>query len=295
MNDAISSAVSSPRSFGATAFRGLVALYLLTIRQHLHGRRWLVIGLLFLLPAALALMVRFTSSRIPPEGLEFMLAMMLMPQLLLPLVALLYASGMIQDELEDQTFTYLLVRPLPRWAIYLAKLAATITTTAALTVVFTAITFGAIYLGAGIVAGDWMPRLVKTAALHVLAMTAYCCLFGLVSLLTKRAQIVGVVYIAVIEGLLANLPFGIRLITMIYYIRLIAYRTLSYVVATPRGPEDMAAEAWQLNIIDDPQLLLHPSPSTCLLMLLGASVACACLGARICSQREFHVKTPDSP
>ena len=43
--------------------------------------------------------------------LEFLLAFMFIPQLLLPLVALLYASGMIQDEQEEQTITYLLDPP----------------------------------------------------------------------------------------------------------------------------------------------------------------------------------------
>jgi hypothetical protein len=33
-------------------------LYTLTLRQHLHGKRWLVMGLLFLLPASLALLKR---------------------------------------------------------------------------------------------------------------------------------------------------------------------------------------------------------------------------------------------
>jgi ABC-2 type transport system permease protein len=237
--------------------------------------------------------VRLTPSRIPPEGLEFMLAMMLLPQLLIPLVALLYASGIIEDELEDQTITYLLIRPLPRWAIYLVKLLATITITVALTLLFTAVTFGAIYIGSNVAGSVWIERLAKVAALHALAMTAYCCLFGLLSLLTKRALIIGVVYIAVIEGLLANLPFGIRLLTIIYYARILAYRTLSFVIATPRGEHDAADEVWQLNIADDPNLLLQPAASTCLLVLLIGSAACAAVAAAICSQREFHVKTPE--
>ena len=54
-----------------------------------------------------------------------------------PLVALLYASGMIQDEQEEQTITYLLVRPLPKWALCLVKLLAIITTAVLLTAVFT--------------------------------------------------------------------------------------------------------------------------------------------------------------
>ena len=293
MSDALQPALPANRSYAATLANGLSALYALTVRQHLHGKRWLVISLLFSLPAALAILVRCTSSRIPSGGLEFLLGMMLMPQLLLPLVALLYASGIVDDEQEDQTITYLLLRPLPRGAIYFVKLLATVTTTVMLTVVFTAVTFGAIYIGAETPASDWLDRMVKTAGLHALAMTAYCCLFGLLSLLTKRALVIGVIYIAVIEGLLANLPFGIRLITVIYYTRLIAYRTLSYVVVAPNGEKNMAAEAWQLDIRNDPELLLQPTTQTCFLVLSLGSIVCVCLASWLCSQREFHVKTPE--
>jgi ABC-2 type transport system permease protein len=283
----------STRSFASSTVSGLATLYALTVRQHLHGKRWMVIGALFLVPAGLAILVRATSPNVPPLGLEFMLAMMLLPQLLLPLIALLYASGIIEDEQEEQTITYLLVRPLPKWAIYVVKLLATVTTTVVLTAIFTMLTFIAVYLGTDVPIGGWVVRLLKTAGIHSLAITAYCCLFGLVSLLTKRALVIGVVYIAVIEGLLANLPFGIRLITIIYYARLIAYRSLSYVVSGPHGEENIAAEAWQLNVREDPQLLTHPFQSTCFLVLILGCVVCTALAAWICSQREFHVKTPE--
>src|SRR3972149_2159697 len=120
--------------------RACWALYGLTLRQHLHGKRWLVMALLFLLPAGVAVLVRATAPDVPPMLLEFLLAMSFIPQALLPLVALIYASGIIQDEQEEQTITYLLVRPIPKWAIYTAKLLAAMTTTAVLVVVFTAIT-----------------------------------------------------------------------------------------------------------------------------------------------------------
>jgi ABC-2 type transport system permease protein len=293
MSMAVPPASQSTQSFATSALRGLATLYALTVRQHLHGKRWMVIGALCSLPAGLAILVRATSSDVPPMALEILLAMMLLPQLLLPLVALLYASGIIEDEQEEQTITYLLIRPLPKWAIYVVKLLATITTTVALTAIFTTLAFAAVYIGAEAPIEGWGARLLKTAGIHCLAVTAYCCLFGLVSLLTRRALVVGVVYIAVIEGLLANLPFGIRLLTVIYYARMIAYRTLSYIVATPHGEENIAAEAWQLNLRDDPELLTHPVQSTCFLVLILGCVVCAALGAWICSQREFHVKTPE--
>jgi len=282
------------RSFGASYLGALATLYALTVRQHLHGRRWLVMGAVFLLPAGLAVLVRSTAPDVPSVMLEFLLAMMFIPQLLLPLVALLYASGIIQDEQEEQTITYLLIRPLPKWAIYVAKLLATLTTTVTLTVVFTAFTYAAIYVGAETPAEGALVRCLRAAGIHSLGVIAYCCLFGLLSLVTKRTLVVGVVYTAVVEGLLANLPFGIRLMTVIYYTRLIAYRTLGFIVPMPHGGvEDLAAEAWQLNVRDDPALLEHPQMSTCIVVLLVGSIASTVIAACLCSRREFHVKTPE--
>ena len=58
------------------------------------------------------------------------------------------------------------------------------------------------------------------------------------SLLTKHALIVGLLYAAVFEGLLANLPFSVRLVTVIYYTRMIAYRTMGFLSprSTAAGP-----------------------------------------------------------
>jgi ABC-2 type transport system permease protein len=226
--------------------------------------------------------------------MEFLLAMMFIPQLLLPLVGLLYASGMIQDEQEEQTITYLLIRPLPKWAIYLVKLLATLTATVALTVVFTAFTYATIYVGAEAPADGVFVRCAKAAAIHSLGVAAYCSLFGLMGLLTKRTLVGGIVYIAIMEALLANLPFGIRLATVIYYTRLIAYRLLPFIVPMPHGgDQNIAAEAWQLDVRHDPNLLEHPQLSTCFTVLVVASLVFTILAAWTCSRREFHVKTPE--
>jgi ABC-2 type transport system permease protein len=269
-------------------------LYVLTLRQHLYGKRWMVMALLFMAPFGLAILLRSTAPDAPLVLLEFLLAMMFIPQALLPIVALLYASGIVQDEQEEQTITYLLIRPISKWAIYTIKLLATITTAVLLTVLFTSLTYAAIYVGADASGENVVVRCLKTISIHSLAVVSYCCLFGIVSLLTKKILVVGVIYTVIVEGLMANLPFGIRLITVIYYTRLIAYRTLEFVIDRPRGGrEDLAAEAWQLDLRRDPNLLEHPDVSTCLTVLLVGSLVCTILAAWLCSQREFHVKTPE--
>ncbi len=278
--------------FGLTA---LGALYTLTLRQHVHGRRWLVLGGLFLLPALLAALVRATAPNVQQVEQEFLFVFMFIPQALLPLLALLYASGIINDEQEDQTFTYILVRPIPKWAIYLVKVLATLTTTVLLTAVFTALTYVVIYAGTDTPVGDVSLRCLKAIGVHCLAVVAYCCLFGVLSLMTRWALVLGFLYAAFFEGLLANLPFSIRLLTIIFYTRLIAYRLLDFVLPTVQGRpiQNMAAAKWQLNVDTNQALDGYPTLATCLTVLLVGSFLCTALGAFLCARREFHVKTPE--
>jgi ABC-2 type transport system permease protein len=281
------------RSARGLDLRALWTLYTLSLRQHLHGKRWMILCALFLLPVGLAVLIRTTAPDAPPIWLEFLLAFLFIPQALLPLVALLYASGMIQDEQEEQTITYLLIRPIPKWALYLGKLLATLTTAVVLTAFFTALTYAAVYIGAESRPKDVLFRCGVAVGVHSLAVVAYCCLFGLISLFTRRTLIVGILYAAIIEGLLANLPLGVRLLTVIYYARIIAFRTMEFIAPLPQGTQNIAAEAWRIDLTTDPQLLEHPQRLTCLIVLGTASLVCALLAAFLCSQREFHVKTPE--
>jgi ABC-2 type transport system permease protein len=276
---------------GGFGLSNLWTLYALTFRQHLHGKRWMIMAGLFLLPAGLAVLIRSTAPDAPAIWMEFLLAFLFIPQALLPLVALVYASGIIHDEQEDQTLTYLLIRPLPKWAIYIVKMLATLTTTILLTAFFTALTYVAIYAGNIPDGADIPVRCLKAVGIHCLSVAAYCCLFGLMSLLTRWALIVGIVYTAIFEGLLANLPFGVRLLTVIYYARIIAYRSMDFIFADRGFREDIAAVLWKLDIQKDPQLLEHPTMRVCLLVLAAASLAFTLLAAFLCSQREFYVKT----
>jgi ABC-2 type transport system permease protein len=278
---------------GGSRLAALAALYTLTLRQHLHGKRWLILGALFLTPAVLAGIVRVADPELPTIAVEFLLVFMFIPQALLPLVALLYASGIIQDEQEEQTFTYILIRPISRWAIYVVKLLATLTTTVLLCAVFTALTYAVIYVGAE-TSGENIPlRCAVAIGVHSLAVTAYCCLFGVISLLTRWTLVLGFLYTALFEGLLANLPFGIRLLTVIYYTRQIAYRSMKFIVTEGGRRENMAADAWQLDILTDPNLLEHPSLVSCVVGLLVGSFVAMVVGAVLCGWREFHVKTPE--
>jgi ABC-2 type transport system permease protein len=288
------STLTANAAYRTTRLGACISLYWLTLKQHLHGKRWIALVALFLLPAGLAAIIRATQSSVPSLTLEFALSWILIPQAVLPLVALLYASGVIQDEQEEQTLTYLLIRPIPKWLIYIVKMLANWTTTVLLVIVLITLTFAAVYINRGAELSEVAQRCIRTCAIDALAVIAYCSLFGLIGLLTRRTLIIGVVYTAVVEGLLANLPLSVRMGTVIYYARVIAYRTMDFVVTWPQGnKDDIAASTWQLNIATDPALAEHPSVRTCVIVLAGASVVCTLIAAWLCSPREFHVKTPE--
>jgi ABC-2 type transport system permease protein len=289
-----------PEREGELAFSrwtSLWTLYVLTLRQHLHGRRWMVMAGLFALSAGLVILIRVTAPIVPPLQLEFIIAFMFIPQAILPLLALVYASGIVRDEQEEQTMTYLLIRPIPKWALYLAKLFATLTTTVFLAAAMTVLLYATIYIGAHADWSDVSLRCLKAASVHSLAVATYCCLFGLISLLTSRVLIVGVLYAGFFEGFLANLPFNVRLATVIYYTRLIAYRSLSFVTTLGEGSRtttiDIAARIWQLNVKEDPGLAQHPQIRACVTVLSAVCLFCAIAAAVLFSQREFYVKTPE--
>jgi ABC-2 type transport system permease protein len=278
-------AASPDRSLLLRELSALGALFWLTLRQHVRGRKLLVLAVLYLLLCGLAILLRSLARPAPADILEFALIHNLVPHVLAPLTALLYASAMIHDEVEEQTLTYLLLRPLPRWALYLAKWLATLLTTILLTAVFTMALYVSIYQGTAELWNEIVPeRAVKTALVLAAALAGYCSLFGLMSLLVRRTLLAGVVYIAFLEGLVANLDFVARGLTVVYYYRILILRWLDLPEEVVRGYQ----REWQLNLAQ------APGGSSCVQTLLVASLILACLSSVWFATREFPMKTPES-
>src|SRR5207253_3229032 len=86
-------------------------------------------------------------------------------------------------------------------------------------------------------------------------LVGYCSLFGCLSLFARRSLLVGVVYIFVFEGLLANIDFVVRRLTVMYYFRVLE-------------------ERWMGLFGDELNLDLDKSPSAarCVAILLVASL-----------------------
>jgi ABC-2 type transport system permease protein len=133
----------------------------------------------------------------------------------LPVIALIVGTGVLGSEVDDGTIVHILSKPLPRRDIILAKLGVAVAVTA---VTATVPLFIAGYLASSARLG------VGLAVAAAVGACAYSSLFLLLSLLTRRPVLLGLVYILVWEGLLGRFVSGTRVLSIEQYVITIADR-----------------------------------------------------------------------
>lgn len=126
----------------------------------------------------------------------------------LPVMALIVGSGVLGSEIDDGTAVHLLAKPLPRRDVIVSKLVVAVAVTAG--------TVGAAMLLTGLAAGSATLAFGLVAGAAVGAL-AYCALFVMLSLVTRRPVLIGLVYVLVWEGLLGNLVPGTAVLSVQQY------------------------------------------------------------------------------
>jgi ABC-2 type transport system permease protein len=126
----------------------------------------------------------------------------------LPVIALIVGTGVLGSEIDDGTVTHILAKPLPRSEIIFTNLAvsASIITLVA----------GIPMFVVGLIAGDAALAFSLFVA-SVVAALAYSAVFLLLSLVTRRPVLVGLVYVVLWEGVLGNVLTGTRQLSIAQY------------------------------------------------------------------------------
>jgi ABC-2 type transport system permease protein len=217
-----------------------------TVRGVLGRRRTWLMVLLASLPVAVALIVRVGGGQ---PNVQAILDTLII-RTVMPLLALVLGTSVLGSELEDGTAVYLIVKPIPRWRILLAKMAVGAGITVAL--VFPA-TFATALLTAGRGALS-VPEAFGYSLVVSAGGATYACAFVTLSAFTGRALIVGLCYVLIWEGVLAGLLEGTRFLS----IRQAALGLTASVtgVSGARPPLDAAVSAAILGVVVVGSILL---------------------------------------
>ncbi len=191
------------------------ALFRLSLKQLTGTWRLLLLVLLAALPIGLAALISLTLGEDENSSEEFVDTLLdgLLIGGVMPIICLVLATALFGNEVEDRTLSYLTLRPVPRYQIVLAKLAAALVIGVPLIVLSGVIAtwLGAGTIGSKIAVFDSTPRAIAAVgiALFIGSLT-YTSLFTWAGLMSTRALPYALVYVVLWEGVVSSFLGGIR-------------------------------------------------------------------------------------
>jgi ABC-2 type transport system permease protein len=169
--------------------------YGIVLRQLVTRGRLAALMLVGAAATAIAIAVGASDNRSDPLDTGVQLISSLHFTLLVPIIALVFATAALGDMREDGTLVYLWLRPMDRWPVVVGAWLASITLSLPLTLVPLVISSVALDGGSDLA--------TATVLAGVVGVIAYSALFVLLGLLLKNSIVWGLGYIMIWEGLIA--------------------------------------------------------------------------------------------
>jgi ABC-2 type transport system permease protein len=199
---------------------GDLYLFRKALRDMLQARKLAPVIGLVLLPLAVALVWRslVPVGKFVPAQVYDQLAESLVIGFILVLLACVFGTSVVSQEMEQQTIVYLLTRPVPRWRILLIKFLAALLAT----IIATGLASLLLALGTqGLHNWGQLP-LPRDLLFLALGSLAYGGFFLLLGTLLRRPLIFGLFYIFGVESWLPNLPGSFKMLSLMAYLRVLA-------------------------------------------------------------------------
>jgi ABC-type transport system involved in multi-copper enzyme maturation permease subunit len=194
------------------------------LKNGFHSRRTLWLALVSGFPVLCSLILWPLRAVLERQGIP---VVTLFPQMsfylylhfLLPLMAVFVGSAVIADEVEERTLPYLLMQPVRRRNMMLAKTFAGMLTLGILMCASLGLTYTVLTGGEGI--AYWIahiPGLLQAGAVLLLGTLVYIPLFGIMGGVLKRAVLIGLLFTFGWENTVAFFPGNVKLLTVAYYL-----------------------------------------------------------------------------
>ncbi len=185
---------------------GLRTMVAFSARKLLQNRRWMLVALL----GALAVTVMGYAATQDGAGLYAGsdLMLLLLTAFLLPVLALLYGASMVRSEIDDRSIVQVITSPLDRRVSYVGYYIALVLVVC---VLIAGITFfgGMSYLAFSPQRQGGLELLLGYMVMHCLGALAYSALFLLLGTVLRQPLYLGLFYMFVWEGFVAQVPGAI--------------------------------------------------------------------------------------
>lgn len=213
-------------------------IFKLSLRQLMGRWRILFIALLAALPTAIVLVRLLVDDQFSFDG-DFVNVMIdgMVVTGVMPIVTMALATTAFGNEVEDRTLYFLMLKPISRVSITLAKLLAVFVVAAPPVVASGTV--------ATVAAGGSGRAAAATAIALVVGVAAYASVFTWAGLLTQRALAFGLVYMLVWEGLLSSFLGNIQYISI-----------RGYTLALLHGIDQNGFESIELRVIEFPAAIV---------------------------------------
>ncbi len=211
----------------------------LTFRQLFTRNRFVATALFAIVPMIIALIFRATPHAFDPTGDHFLPKMFadIVAFVLLPLSAVVFGTAAFGGEIDDGTIVYLLVKTLPRWQVVLSKFAVAVLSTALMMTV--AVLLPWIALGAH---AEQFAIVSAYATAIALGAALYCAIFVTLGLVSKRALVLGLLYIVVLEITVSPNVAGLKSLSVREYV-------MTVVGKLAEGKPEIHAGAVSMNTV----------------------------------------------
>ena len=196
----------------------MAAIFRLSIKQLAGPWRLLLLFLLAALPVGLALLLTLTQGEDETSNsgyINFLDGLLI--GAVMPVISLVLATAAFGNEVEDHTLNYLVLKPISRYKIVLAKLLATLVIGCPLVVIsgVAATLIGDGGMGAKLIVLDSTPQAVAAVGIALLlGFAAYTALFTWAGLMSTKALYYALVYVVLWEGVVSSFLGGIRYLSV---------------------------------------------------------------------------------
>lgn len=236
----------------AAPLPAVASIYRMFLRGQLTRLRALGLLLLSLIAILLAILARTDEFSPVRTAVEIMAEYGI--SLVVPVCTLWIASSLTGDLIEDRLMVYLWLKPVPRWVVPTAAVAAAVTIMVPLVVV---------PLGVAAAISGSGALLVSTVTTSLIGVFAYGAVFVLFGLRFSRALWWGLAYVLVWENAIARLTDGLARLSIRSYLSTLMSRAndvdlaladrsagASYVVPLVAGVVAIGLAAWVLQTRD---------------------------------------------